>query len=59
MTNNQCYSYGIMAIKNLKEKKLKITPDNFYHELYFLWDIYSESQIEQKVKMLEVKGALL
>ena len=46
MTNNQCYSYGIMVIKNLKENNLKITPDNFYFELYHLWDIYSESQIE-------------
>ena len=59
MPNNQCYSYGIMAIKNLKENNLKITPDNFYFELYHLWDIYSESQIEQTVKMLEINEALL
>ena len=38
---------------------LKITPDNFYFELYNLWDIYSESQIEQEVKMLEINEALL
>ena len=48
-----------MAIKNLKENNLKITPDNFYFELYNLWDIYSESQIEQEVKMLEINEALL
>ena len=59
MTNNQCYSYGIMAIKNLKENNLKITPDSFYFELYRLWDIYSEGQIEQIVKMLEINECLL
>ena len=59
MTNNQCYCYGIMAIKNLKESNTKITPDNFYIQLYHLWDIYSESQIEKKVKTLERKEALL
>ena len=58
MTNYQCYSYGIMAIKNLKENNIKITPDNFYFELYKLWDIYSESQIEKIVKMLEINEAL-
>ena len=58
MTNNQCYSYGIMAIKNLKEHNLKITPDNFYYELYRLWDKYSESEIENNVKMLEICEAL-
>ena len=59
MTNNQCYSYGIMAIKNLKEHNLKITPDNFYYALYDLWDIYSEDEIERNVKMLELTEALL
>lgn len=58
MTNNQCYSYGIMAIKNLEKNKIKITPDNFYFELYQLWDMYSESQIEKTVKMLEINEAL-
>lgn len=58
MTNNQCYSYGIMAIKNLEKNKIKITPDNFYFELYNLWDMYSESQIEKTVKMLEINEAL-
>lgn len=59
MTNNQCYSYGIMAIKNLKENNIKINSDNFYFELYRLWDIYSETQIEQIVKMLEINDVLL
>ena len=59
MTNNQCYSYGIMAIKNLKERNIKLNPDNFYFELYQLWDIYSETQIEQIVKLLEMNEALL
>ena len=58
MTNNQCYSYGIMAIKNLEKNKIKITPDNFYYELYHLWEKYSESEIEKKVKMLEINEAL-
>ena len=59
MTNNQCYSYGIMAIKNLKENNLRITPDNFYCELYHLWDIYSEDEIEKNVKLLEISEALM
>ena len=59
MTNNQCYSYSIMSIKNLKENNIKITSDNFYFELYHLWDIYSETQIEQIVKLLEINDALL
>ena len=58
MTNNQCYSYGIMAIKNLQENNIKITPDNFYFELYQLWDMYSEDHIEKIVKMLEISEAL-
>ena len=58
MTNNQCYSYGIMAIKNLKENNIKITPDNFYYELYHLWDEYSEEYIEQMVKMIEMNEAI-
>ena len=48
-----------MAIKNLKENNLKITPDSFYFELYHLWDIYSENQIEQIVKLLEINEVLL
>ena len=46
-------------INSFNENNLKITPDNFYFELYNLWDIYSESQIEQEVKMLEINEALL
>lgn len=59
MTNNQCYSYGIMAIKYLQNNNIKITPDSFYYQLYHLWDIYSESEIEKTVKMLEINEALL
>ena len=58
MTNYQCYSYGIMAIKNLKENNIKITPDNFYFELYQLWDMYSEDHIEKIVKILEINETL-
>ena len=58
MTNNQCYSYGIMAIKNLQENNIKITPDNFYFELYQLWDMYSEEHIEKIVKMSEISETL-
>ena len=53
MTNLQCYSYGIMAIKNLRENKKRITPDSFYYELYDLWDFYTEKEIEEMVKKLE------
>ena len=58
MTNNQCYSYGIMAIKNLEENNIKITADTFYFELYNLWDIYSEYEIEKIVKKLEIDDKL-
>ena len=58
MTNKQCYSYGIMAIKILKENNIEITAESFYCELYYLWDIYSESEIEKIVKNLEIKEEL-
>ena len=58
MTNNQCYSYGIMAIRNLQKNNVKITADSFFFEIYHLWDIYSESQIEEMVKMQEINESL-
>ncbi len=59
MTNLQCYSYGIKAIANLKTMKVEITPDSFFHELYYLWDIYSEEAIQELVQTEEVNGKLM
>lgn len=60
MTNYQCYCYGAKAISNiLKEKnRIKLTPDTFYRELYYLWDIYSEESIEKLVKKEECNNEL-
>lgn len=53
MTNHQCYCYGIIAIHNILEEKLPITSDLFYEELYYLWDIYSEENIEELYLKME------
>ncbi len=58
MNNFQCYSYGVKAISNLSKNNVKITADTFYHELYFLWDIYSEKAIEELVRKEEFDGTL-
>ncbi len=53
MTNYQCYCYGIVAIHNILNEKLPITSNSFYNELYYLWDIYSEEAIENKVRNID------
>ena len=40
----------------MKRKKVK---NVWKKQIYNLWDIYSESQIEQEVKRLEINEALL
>ena len=56
MTNHQCYCYGIIAIYNIVEDSLPITSDIFYDELYYLWDIHSEDEIEKLYTKMEENG---
>ena len=58
MTNYQCYCYGIVAIYNILNGTLPLTSDNFYGELYYLWDLYSEEEIEELRDNLFWKGNL-
>ncbi len=58
MTNYQCYCYAVKAISNLLKSNDKITPEKFYNELYYLWDIYSEQAIEKIVQKEEFNNEL-
>ena len=44
MTNFQCYCYGIVAIDNILKSKKKITHENFFCELYSLWEKNSKPE---------------
>lgn len=59
MTNYQCYCYGIIAIQNLLDQKVRICSDSFYNELYYLWDMYTEESIENKYNDMEINGNIL
>lgn len=58
MTNNQCYSYSAKAISNILKSNEKLTADKLYNELYYLWDFYSEEQIEDIVRNEEMRHNL-
>ncbi len=58
MTNNQCYYYAVKAISNIIKSDEKLTPDTFYIELYRLWDIYGEEEIERQVRKEENLGKI-
>lgn len=58
MTNYQCYCYSAKAISNIMKGEVKLTPDIFYRELYYLWDIYSEYEIEKIVQKAEANNEL-
>ena len=55
MTNQQCYCYGIIALNNMIKNDVPINSDTFYHELYYLWDFYSEEGIEKLYYTMERK----
>ena len=55
MTNQQCYCYGIIALNNIIKNDVPINSDTFYHELYYLWDFYSEEGIEKLYYTMERK----
>lgn len=56
MTNHQCYCYGIVAIYNILNDKFPITSDLFFDEMYYLWDLYSEDEIEKLYNKMEKEG---
>ena len=58
MSNYQCYCYGIIAINNLLENNVLITSDSFFHELYNLWDVYSEKAIEKVYSNMVENGKI-
>ena len=58
MTNNQCYSYSVKAISYILNNNIKLTLDTFYNELYYLWDFYTEEQIEDIARNAEVEHNL-
>ena len=55
MNNHQCYCYGAIALNNILKAKIPITKDLFFNELHYLWDIYSEEEIQNEyLKMDEI-----
>lgn len=60
MTNYQCYCYAAKAISNIlkEDGKAKLTSDRFYAELYYLWDIYAEEEIEKLIREKEFYNKL-
>lgn len=58
MTNYQCYCYSAKALSNLISNKVELTPDTFYSQLWYLWDIYTEEEIEKIVSEAERKNEL-
>lgn len=59
MTNMQCYSYAVIALDELLKGKNQITPDSLYDKLYYIWDMYTEEEIERLAKAKEDNGELL
>ncbi len=58
MNNYQCYCYSAKAISNLIKNNLDLTPDTFYNQLWYLWDWYTEAEIEKIVREAEMKDKL-
>lgn len=59
MNNYQCYCYGVVALNNIVEAGIPITDDAFYHELNYLWDFYSEEDIERRYSWLSRNGKMV
>ena len=49
MTNQDCIRYSSIALLNLIERDEKINVDTLSSELLFLFDTYSETEIEKEV----------
>lgn len=47
-TNQDCIRYANIALLNLMERKEKVTLDTLTSEMLFLFDTYSEKEIEKQ-----------
>ncbi len=59
MNNHQCYCYGAIALNNILKAKLPITSDLFFNELHYLWDLYSEEEIQNEYFRIVEAGKLV
>ena len=48
MTNTEAIAYARIAILNLKENNIEITPDAVLYEMNTLFDLYSEEAIKRE-----------
>ena len=48
MSNEECTCYAEIALLNLIERKIKITPDALFYEMHYLFDMYSEEKIKEE-----------
>ncbi len=49
MTNFEATAYARIALQNLIENNVEITPDNLLYEMHSLFDLYSEEEIKKEV----------
>ena len=48
MTNSEAIAYARIAILNLKENNIEITPDTVLYEMSTLFDLYNEEAIKRE-----------
>ena len=48
MTNSETIAYARIAVLNLKENNIEITPDAVLYEMNSLFDLYSEEAIKRE-----------
>lgn len=48
MTNSEAIAYARIAILNLNENNIEITPDTVLYEMNVLFDLYSEEAIKRE-----------
>lgn len=48
MNNQECTCYARIALLNLIERQVKVTPDALFYEMHYLFDIYNEEQIKEE-----------
>ena len=49
MTNFEATAYARIALLNLIEAHIEITPDTLFYEMHSLFDLYDENSIKQEV----------
>jgi len=47
ITNKQAQAYALIALENLNKEKFAITEKNLYIEMYYLFNLYSEEEMEK------------